>query len=251
VKAKDLVEVGLLYVGIPAATLYPLGFAGLFVQLWSDGFFPYYDFNTIWDAVARVPQTAVVGTGIRLLYLSLIAALVGLGVAPLISNVLGKRHASEAKPGTRRGLLSLYMFALVPMAAFMIYNTVHITSRRDVLFLAGFVVLSTVGGVLIGYIRARGRDEWFFLGLVGAYLAAVFAALCIAAVGTPSLPLVEINTPPGAAIHECSELQKDRTFVKVSSDGEVFHLYNETGFFALHLHQIEPVRYHPDCPSLR
>jgi hypothetical protein len=139
----------------------------------------------------------------------------------------------------------------VPMAAFMIYNTVHITSRRDVLFFAGFVVLSMAGGVLMGYVRARGRDEWFFLGLAGSYLAAVFAALCIAAVGTPSLPLVEINTPPGAAIHDCSELPKDRTFVKVSSDGEVFYLYNETGFFALHLHDIEPIRYHPDCPSLR
>lgn len=250
-KAKDVVEIGLLYVGIPAVTLYPLGFAGLFVQLWSDRFFPYYDFNTIWDAVAMVPQTAVVGTGIRLLYLSLIAALLGLGIAPLISDVFGKRVASEERRGARRGVLSLSMLALVPIAAFMIYNTVHITSRRDVLFLAAFVVLAMVGGILIGYLRVRGRDEWFFVGLASAYLAAVFAALCIAAVGTPSLPLVEINTPPGAAIHDCSELPKERTFVKVTSEEDVFYLYNDEGFFVLRLKDIEPVRYHPDCPSLR
>ncbi len=51
-KARDLVEVGLLYVGISAVTLYASGFAGLFVRLWIDNFFTYYDFNTIWDAVA-------------------------------------------------------------------------------------------------------------------------------------------------------------------------------------------------------
>ena len=250
-RVKDLVEVGLLYVGIPAVTLYPLGFAGLFVQLWSDRFFPYYDFNTIWDAVAMVPQTVVVGTGIRLLYLSLIATLLGLGFVPMISTVLGKRAASEDKRETRSGLLNLLILALVPIAVFMIYNTVHITSRRDVLFFGGFVMLSVAGGILIGYVRARGRDEWFFVGLAGAYIAAIFAALCIAAVGTPSLPLVEINTPPGAAGRECSELSADNTFVKVSSEEDVFYLYNETGFFALRLHDIEPVRYHPDCPSLR
>ena len=51
-KAKDVVEVALLYVGVPAVTLYPLGFIGLFIQLWRDNFFPYYDFNMIWNAVA-------------------------------------------------------------------------------------------------------------------------------------------------------------------------------------------------------
>lgn len=67
-KVKDVVEVALLYVGVPAVTLYPLGFVGLFIQLWRDSFFPYYDFNMIWNAVAMVPHTEVVGTGVQLLY---------------------------------------------------------------------------------------------------------------------------------------------------------------------------------------
>jgi hypothetical protein len=47
VKVKDVVEVALLYVGVPAVTLYPLGFVGLFIQMWRDNFFPYYDFNDL------------------------------------------------------------------------------------------------------------------------------------------------------------------------------------------------------------
>jgi len=33
IKPRDLVEGGLLYIGIPAVTLYPLGFVALGVQL--------------------------------------------------------------------------------------------------------------------------------------------------------------------------------------------------------------------------
>jgi hypothetical protein len=60
---KDLVQSLLVYVGIPAVTLYPLGFAALAIQLWNDPLFPYYDFATIWYAVTLVPKTVVVGTG--------------------------------------------------------------------------------------------------------------------------------------------------------------------------------------------
>jgi hypothetical protein len=73
VKVKDLIEVALLYVGVPAVALYPLGFVGLMIQLWRDDFFPYQHFNTIWNAVALVPHTVVIGTGIELLYLSLVS----------------------------------------------------------------------------------------------------------------------------------------------------------------------------------
>jgi hypothetical protein len=44
---KDLVQSLLFYVGIPAVTLYPLGFAALAIQLWNDPLFPYYDFDTV------------------------------------------------------------------------------------------------------------------------------------------------------------------------------------------------------------
>jgi len=36
----------LLYISIPAATLYPLGFIALGVQLWRDPASPYHDFTT-------------------------------------------------------------------------------------------------------------------------------------------------------------------------------------------------------------
>jgi hypothetical protein len=68
-RTANLVQLGLLYVGIPAVTLYPLGFVGLAIQLWRDPFFPYTDFTTIWVAVALIDETVVIATGIRLIYL--------------------------------------------------------------------------------------------------------------------------------------------------------------------------------------
>ena len=37
----------LLYIGIPAVTLYPITFVALGIQLWRDPSFPYHDFSTI------------------------------------------------------------------------------------------------------------------------------------------------------------------------------------------------------------
>ena len=58
-KVKDIVEAALLYVGVPAITLYPLGFVALGLQMWRDPFFPYTAFGPIWDAVSLVPRTIV------------------------------------------------------------------------------------------------------------------------------------------------------------------------------------------------
>lgn len=79
-KGRDLVETSLLYVGILAFTLYPLGFIALGIEMLRDPFFPYYDFDTVWNAVSLVPQTVVIGTGVRLLYLSLISTALGVGI---------------------------------------------------------------------------------------------------------------------------------------------------------------------------
>ena len=92
---KDLVQSLLFYVGIPAATLYPLGFAALAIQLWNDPLFPYYEFDTIWYAATLVQKTQVVGTGFRLIFLSLIATALSAGAA------LGR----GVSPGPRRRLL--------------------------------------------------------------------------------------------------------------------------------------------------
>lgn len=249
-KVKDLVEVGLLYVGVPAVTLYPLGFVGLFVQVWRDEFFPYYDFNVIWNAVAIVPNTVVVGTGVQLLYFSLVATLLGVGIASLTLNFVRKRYEANEERGEKGRLWSLYLVVLLPVTVFLAYRGVHVNDRYDVLFLAGFLVFSIGGGGLIGHIRLRGHDEWFFPGLAAAYFAAVFAAICMATLDTPTLPLVETRAESDA-IPGCSDLPKDRIFVKVSEAPNLLYLYNESGFFALSVFDVQPVWYHQDCPALR
>ena len=249
-KATDVVEVALLYVGVPAVTLYPLGFIGLFIQLWRDNFFPYYDFNMIWNAVAMVPNTEVVGTGVQLLYFSLVATLLGIGVASLTSSFLAKRRAAEKEPGNWKGWWLLYLLILLPAAAFLAYNSIYVNAWYDILFLASFLVFSTRGGVLIGHVKVRGHDQWFFPGLAAAYVAAAFAAVCIAALNAPTLPLVEANAESDTLPH-CSELPKERTVAKVSAAPNLVYLYNESGFFALSVFDVQPLQYHKDCPVLR
>ncbi len=103
---------------------------------------------------------------------------------------------------------------------------------------------------MLGYIRVRGHDQWFFPRLIAAYTAAVLAALCIATLNAPALPLVEINAQPGAVSADCSDLPPETTFVKVYETPNLIYLYNESGFFALHFDKIDPIRYY-DCPLSR
>ena len=103
---------------------------------------------------------------------------------------------------------------------------------------------------MIGYVKVRGHDHWFFPGLAAAYVAAVFAAACVAALNAPTLPLVEVKTESDV-LPNCSELPKDRTFVKVSEAPTLLYLYNESGFFALSVFDVQPLPYHKDCPVLR
>jgi hypothetical protein len=106
---------------------------------------------------------------------------------------------------------------------------------------------------LIGHVKARGHDQWFFPGLATAYVAAVFAALCVAALDAPTLPLVEIRAESDV-LPDCSELPKDRTSVKVYEAPNLLYLYNESGFFAFSVFSVfdvQPLRYHKDCPALR
>jgi hypothetical protein len=253
-KTRDLVEALLFYVGVPAATLYPLGFAGLFFQMWSDQLFPYSDFDTLWDAVATIPSTQVVGTGVVLLGLSLIATLLSAGVAWATFEILRKRHSADEDPSDRRIrriLRSLFVLSLLPPAAFVAYNTVYVNDRYDVLCLAGFIAFSAGGGVLVGDIKSRAAQEWLRPALGAAYIGAVFAALCIATLDTPNLPLVRINSPPDDTTLNCSELPKDRTFVKVAQSSNVIYLYNKSGLVAYYIAEIQPIRYIGSCAWLR
>jgi hypothetical protein len=89
---KALVQSLLFYVGIPAVTLYPLGFAALAIQLWNDLLFPYYDFDTVWYAVTLVPKTEVVGTALKLIFISLGATAVGASIALRVARSVRRRR---------------------------------------------------------------------------------------------------------------------------------------------------------------
>jgi hypothetical protein len=197
-----------------------------------------------------VPNIEVVGTGVQLLYFSLVATLLGIAIASLTSRFLAKRRAAEKEPGNRKGWWLLDLFVLLPAAAFLAYNSVYVDAWHDILFLVGFLVFSTGGGILIGHVKVRGHDQWFFPGLAAAYVAAAFAAVCIAALSAPTLPLVEANAESDS-LPDCSELPKERTVAKVSAAPNLVYLYNESGFFAFSDFDVQPLQYHKDCPVLR
>src|SRR4051812_9807026 len=100
-KPRDFVELALLYVGVPAVTLYPLGFIALGIQLWRDPFFPYTDFTTVWEALSLVHKTVVIATGIKLVYLSLVSTALGVGIASLTLAFLRRRKSGSDGNGTR------------------------------------------------------------------------------------------------------------------------------------------------------
>ena len=170
-KVRDLVEVSLLYVGIPAVTLYPLGFVGLLIQLWRDNFFPYNDYDTdndydtVWSTVTMVPNTVVVGTGVELLYFSVVSTLLGVIVAPLISTLLRKPRRASVELRGRKGWWGLYLLVVLPTTAFLAYHSAYVNDRNDLIFLAGFLMFSAGGGVLIRQVRSRGTISGSFPGL--------------------------------------------------------------------------------------
>ena len=187
-RGRSIVEAGLLYLGIPAVTLYPLGFVGLGIQLWRDPYFPYSDFTTIWQAIVLVEHTVVMATGVKLIYLFMIATILAMGVATLLLNLLGQAPESAdehdnsvRRRGRRRGLWSLFWVILLPAGALLAWTTGRPDGWDDLLYLAGFILLSLVGGALIGYIKVQGRNDWFFSGLAAAYAGAILASLCLAA----------------------------------------------------------------------
>ena len=172
VNLRHTLEGALFYVGIPTVTLYPLGFVGLGLQMRSDPFFPYSHLGTVWDALSLVPQMEVIGTGVWLLYLSLISLALGVGVATLVVRVfllLGGVPAGQsavAAPG-RRGWM-VYLLLLLPVAVLLVWNSVTLRGWHDLMFFIRFLVLSAGGGIVVGFIRLRGRRRQFFTGLAVA-----------------------------------------------------------------------------------
>ena len=236
VNLRHTLESLLFYVGIPTVTLYPLGFVGLGLQMWNDPFFPYSHLDTVWDALSLVPQMEVIGTGVWLLYLSLISLAIGVGVATLVVRVfllLGGVPAEQsavAAPG-RRGWM-VYLLLLLPVAVLLLWNSVTLRGWHDLMFFIRFLVLSAGGGIVVGFMRLRGRRQHFYTGLTVAYMASILGALNLASTQTPQLPLVEIEVDRGA-LHECSEVPVDNLFVMLDETDEYWYVYNEEGLFGL------------------
>lgn len=243
---RHTLEGALFYVGIPTVTLYPLGFVGLGLQMRSDPFFPYSHLGTVWDALSLVPQMEVIGTGVWLLYLSLISLALGVGVATLVVRVfllLGGVPAGQsavAAPG-RRGWM-VYLLLLVPVAVLLVWNSVTLRGWHDLMFFIRFLVLSAGGGIVVGFIRLRGRRRQFFTGLGVAYVGSIVGALSLASTQTPQLPLVEIEVDRGA-LHECSEVPVDNLFVMLDETDEYWYVYNEEGLFGLRKEDTGDIRF--------
>lgn len=240
-KLRDLIEQGLLYVGVPAITLYPLGFVALGIQLWRDPFFPYVDFDSVWDAVAMVPQIVVIATGVRLVYLALIATIFGWGIASLTLRIMRRYTGEQTAEVRKRGLWGIYLVVFLPVAGFIVYSGIDIDRASDILYLAAFVVFSVGGGVVVGFLRFRGYENLILAGQIGAYSGAVVAALFISALYTPSLPIITIQSKMGAA-PDCSTVG-DKTFVMLDETLGYWHVYNDTGLFSLNESEVGIVRY--------
>lgn len=249
-KGRDLVETSLLYVGIPAFTLYPLGFIALGIEMLRDPFFPYYDFDTVWNAVSLVPQTVVIGTGVRLLYLSLISTALGVGIASLAYRIFHRQpQGNEEQPATipLSGWWRLYAVVLLPVAALLLWNTITVEGWGDVGLVAGFLGFSTGSGLVIGYARSSGQRKHFFTGMLVAYAGAILAALCISAIQDPQLPLVEIDAEV-ANVSACSEVPTERLFVLLAESEAYWYVYNRDGLLALPNGDAQVIRYR-DCPG--
>ena len=84
---RDIIGGFLFYFGIPAITLYPLGFVALSLQVCRDPDFPYswassgFNFAMLWYAASLVPKVVVIGTGVRLLFIWLLSTILAMAVA--------------------------------------------------------------------------------------------------------------------------------------------------------------------------
>jgi hypothetical protein len=264
VKGRNIAEQVLLYIGIPAITLYPLGLITLAIQLCLDPSFPICDFATVWMSVSLIPETTVVGTGIYFAYLSLIATPLGMGVASLILSLvsLSWQRGREGRLKQDRFPLSLanlreglrssgrkhwwstYLLILLPIAAVLGLPSIVFDQSTDAWYLAGFVLFNVGGGIIIAYMRVHHSQGTFLREWVPAYIAAVFAAsLCLAALHPPDLPVVDIEAKAAGTSSENSGLSAKEEYVFLTQSGPYWYVYNENGLFSFAVESAEFVGY--------
>lgn len=226
---RNRLESFAVYVGIPAVTLYPLGFAALWLQiLITDGNFPSVDLDTAWYAASLVPKVVVVRTGLFVLFLSLIFSALGFSTAMLIFNVLHWwREYGVLKPLLKRSPqiagIGLLVIAIV---SYFQYNYINTTFER--IFLISIALPALLPGFLIGYLRVEKKGKWPFRWLAIAYVGAMVGALGHAVQYYPALPMVEIKAPESTSSYEVSEVPEARGFFTLLSyDENYWFVYSQ------------------------
>ena len=255
---RDILGGVLFYFGIPAFTLYPLGFMALSLQLWRDPVFPYnwassgLDFTIIWYAASLIPKVVVIGTVVKLLAISLLSTILIMSVAAITLHLLREwnlvkgwvKHEKQTtvsgwkrlnKWERRFWLLSLVV--LLPITVFLVAKMFPFDHLYDLPFYGGYVIFSAVGGIVLGYIRYWGHNRWLHHGLSLAFAGAIFAALSLSALELPDLPYVELN----ASSTWPENLPSSTPFTLLANDSNHWYVYNrESGVVSVN---------HPENPS--
>jgi hypothetical protein len=242
----------LFYFGIPAITLYPLGFMALSLQLWRDPAFPYnwassgLDFTLIWYAVSVIPKVVVIGTGVRLLLISLLSTILIMSIAAVTLHLLREWNLVKGwvkhkkQKGTAGGLKRLNkwerrfwhltLVALLPITILLMVKTFPFDTWYDLPFYGSYLIFSAVGGIVLGYIRYWGHDKWLHHGVSLAFAGAIFAALSLSALELPDLPYMELN----ASSTWPESLPNSTPFTLLANEGNHWYLYNrESGIVSL------------------
>ena len=257
---RNILGGALFYIGIPAVTLYPLGFLSLSLQIWRDPDFPYnwatsgLDFPMIWYAASMVPKVIVIGIGVRLLVLSLVSTVLSMCIASATLLLLqrwklakswaegeGQDHVAgyflsrwERLNKWERRLWYLSLLALLPLVMLWLWSEFPVDTWYDLPFLGGYFAFSALGGVVLGYIRFWGYDRWLHHGVVFAFIGSIFAGLCLSALELPrDLPYVE----PQASQSWPEDLPSGSRYRLLSSDPQNLYVYNhENGILAINGH---------------
>lgn len=245
-KVRSTAESALFYVGIPAALVYPLGVLGVGIQVWRDPLFPYARLDTVWTAVALVPEKVVIGTGLTLLFFALMSTAFAIGVSVLVVRGLLLRGRTPSgvsevgKAGARRWTLLLLL--LIPLAVVVTWISVRVNNATELAFFVGFFGFSAAAGLAIGYVRWRSDAENFYWTMLAVYAGGIAAAVSLAATQTPQLPLVEIMAERDEPV-SCQEVPVDNFFVMLDRSDSYLYLYNREGMLSLPESEVDIVRF--------